>query len=121
MEKAATDAYNAAKNAVSSAGSAVSNAVKSVMPHFASGGIVPASPGGTAVVVGEGGEDEAIIPTSRLSAMLGNGGGMGNVSILAGATVVMNNGTDINQLANAVAQKLARTLQSQRSGLSTAL
>jgi hypothetical protein len=44
------------------------------IPYLASGGIVPATPGGRLARVGER-EDEAVIPLSRLAAMLGRGGG----------------------------------------------
>ena len=45
------------------------------LPRLAGGGIVPHTPGGRAVVVGEGGQDEAIVPLGR------RGGGMGSRTI----------------------------------------
>ncbi|MGX1669767.1 hypothetical protein [Streptomyces sp. NPDC055400] len=47
------------------------------IPTLAEGGVVAARSGGRLAVVGEGGEAEAVIPLSRLSAMLGHhpGGG----------------------------------------------
>ncbi|WP_157641219.1 phage tail tape measure protein [Longispora albida] len=45
------------------------------IPMLAKGGIVPATPGGRLAVVGEGGQDEAVIPLNRLAGMLGAGGG----------------------------------------------
>jgi phage-related protein len=44
------------------------------IPYLAEGGIVPATPGGRLARVGER-EDEAVIPLSKLAAMLGRGGG----------------------------------------------
>jgi hypothetical protein len=41
------------------------------IPYLAQGGIVPATPGGRLVGVGEGGEDEAVIPLSKLRDLLG--------------------------------------------------
>ncbi|GGN86409.1 hypothetical protein GCM10010112_67950 [Actinoplanes lobatus] len=41
------------------------------IPRLAQGGIVPATPGGRLAVIGEGGQDEAVIPLSRLQQMLG--------------------------------------------------
>lgn len=41
------------------------------IPYLAEGGIVKARAGGTAVVAGEGGQDEAIIPLSRLAGLGG--------------------------------------------------
>jgi hypothetical protein len=50
---------------------AVAQAMQFNGPQLAHGGIVSATPGGTLVNVGEGGEDEAVIPLSKL----GSGGG----------------------------------------------
>lgn len=50
------------------------------LPRLAEGGIVPATPGGRTVVVGEGGKDEAIIPLDKLNNM---GGGTKNYYITA--------------------------------------
>lgn len=40
------------------------------IPALASGGVVPATPGGRLALIGEGGQDEAVIPLSRLDSML---------------------------------------------------
>lgn len=61
------------------------------IPLLADGGIIPATPGGILAVIGEGGEDEAVLPLSRLDAILasrqqqGGGAGMnvGNVTVNA--------------------------------------
>ncbi|MEW2487209.1 hypothetical protein [Streptomyces sp. NPDC048411] len=47
------------------------------IPTLAEGGVVSARSGGRLAVIGEGGEDEAVIPLSKLSRMLGHhpGGG----------------------------------------------
>jgi len=45
------------------------------LKQLAAGGIVKATPGGTAIVAGEAGEDEAVVPLSRLS----NSGGGGQI------------------------------------------
>lgn len=68
---------------------------------FAAGGIVPARPGGWLATVGEGGQDEAIIPLDRL-------GGMGG-----GDTFVFHIGTLIGD-DNRAMQKLARKVTSAR-------
>jgi hypothetical protein len=39
---------------------------------LADGGIVKASPGGTLALIGEGGQDEAVIPLDRMGSMGGN-------------------------------------------------
>lgn len=41
------------------------------IPFLASGGIVPATPGGRLVVAGEGGEAEAVVPLSKLPTLAG--------------------------------------------------
>ncbi|MFC4887607.1 hypothetical protein ACFPK5_20850 [Streptomyces beijiangensis] len=47
------------------------------VPHLANGGVVRARSGGMLSLIGEGGEDEAVIPLSKLERMLGQhpGGG----------------------------------------------
>ncbi|WP_327354623.1 hypothetical protein [Streptomyces sp. NBC_01304] len=45
------------------------------VPHLAQGGVVTARSGGRLALIGEGGEDEAVIPLSRLERMLSKGGG----------------------------------------------
>ncbi|MET0492921.1 MAG: hypothetical protein ABW000_07285 [Actinoplanes sp.] len=40
------------------------------IPYLAQGGIVPATPGGRPIMAGDGGEDEAVIPLSKLAGML---------------------------------------------------
>jgi phage-related minor tail protein len=45
------------------------------IPMLAKGGIVKASPGGTLVNVGEGGQDEAVVPLNRAPEFRGSGAG----------------------------------------------
>ncbi|MGH8878922.1 MAG: hypothetical protein ACRD0P_16550, partial [Stackebrandtia sp.] len=47
------------------------------IPTLAEGGIVPATPGGVLAVIGEGHEDEAVIPLSKLDSMGAARGGSG--------------------------------------------
>jgi hypothetical protein len=42
------------------------------IPMLANGGIVKASPGGTLALIGEGGQDEAVIPLNRMGSMGAN-------------------------------------------------
>jgi phage-related protein len=62
------------------------------IPHLAQGGVIPATPGGRIVRVGEGGEDEAIIPLSKMNQMGG------------GQTIVVNAQTNAtpSQIASSV-------------------
>lgn len=55
------------------------------IPYLAAGGILKARPGGRVFVGAEAGEDEAVIPLSKLSSMIGAGRG---VTVEAGAIVV---------------------------------
>jgi hypothetical protein len=48
------------------------------IPMLADGGIVKASPGGTLALIGEGGQDEAVIPLDRMGSM---GGGDVNIYV----------------------------------------
>lgn len=68
------------------------------IPRLAEGGIVPATMGGTLAVIGEGGEDEAVIPLSKLKDMnLGGGGGEANITInLSG--VMARSRTDLRDI-----------------------
>lgn len=47
------------------------------IPYLAQGGIVPATPGGRLVVIGEGGEDEAVVPLSKLGSTVAAATGAG--------------------------------------------
>ena len=72
------------------------------IPQMAEGGIVPATPGGTMVNVGEGGSAEAIVPlnSSKASGMLG-----GDISPLVAAINEVRNA--VNALANKPAPKFS--------------
>jgi len=53
------------------------------IPRLAAGGIVPATPGGRLAVLGEGGQDEAVIPLDRLAGM---GGGTTVIELRSGGS-----------------------------------
>jgi hypothetical protein len=52
------------------------------IPNFATGGIVPATPGGRLINVAEAGEAEAIVPLSKMGSM--GGGATVNITVNAG-------------------------------------
>ena len=88
-------------------------------PKAAAGGIVPARVGGTNVIVGEGGQPEAIIPLDRLDQYLQSAqpisGGRGNGSGIT-LQVVINNPVvrddrDIDRLAEEVMEAAVRRLK----------
>ncbi len=57
------------------------------IPGLATGGIVKATPGGTIARIGEGGQDEAVIPLSRMPE-LGGGGGVTTLDIRSGGSAL---------------------------------
>ncbi len=88
-------------------------------PKAAAGGIVPARAGGTNVLVGEGGQPEAIIPLDRLDQYLQSAqpisGGRGNGNGIT-LQVVINNPVvrddrDIDRLAEEVMEAAVRRLK----------
>lgn len=54
------------------------------VPFFAQGGVVPARTGGTPIIAGEAGEDEVILPASRLAGLLGRGAHAAEPMAMAG-------------------------------------
>jgi len=74
------------------------------VPHLAAGGVVTARPGGTLALLGEAGENEAVVPLSKLERMLGHGGGLRTLTAavekLADRPVVVQ--VDSQEIARAV-------------------
>jgi len=57
------------------------------VPGYATGGVIPARPGGTLARIGEGGQSEAVIPLDRLDAMMRpakTGGSVYQITVNAG-------------------------------------
>jgi hypothetical protein len=76
------------------------------IPYLAEGGVVPATPGGRLVVMGEGGEDEVAAPVSKLPDLSGggkptvielhsDGSDMGNLLVKVLRTAVKERGGDV--------------------------
>lgn len=74
---------------------------------------------GRPYVVGERGP-ELFVPSTS-GAIVPNGGGAVQIHIMEGSQVSVGSRGDIDSLAEAVAQRLARVIQSQRNGLATAM
>ncbi|MGI5457047.1 hypothetical protein ACQEWB_28580 [Streptomyces sp. CA-249302] len=74
------------------------------VPHLATGGVIQARSGGTLALLGEAGENEAVIPLSKLERMLGHGGGLRTLTAavekLADRPVVVQ--VDSQEIARAV-------------------
>ena len=70
------------------------------IPRLAEGGIVPATSGGRLAVIGEGGEDEAVIPLSKLRDMNIGGSGGGDVRVELNMSGIMaRSRTDLRDIA----------------------
>jgi hypothetical protein len=83
------------------------------IPQMAEGGIVPASPGGTLVNVGEGGSAEAIVPLNspKAAGMLGGGGD--NSGLMTAINELRN---AVNALANKPSPAVALNVSGQKLG-----
>lgn len=104
-----TTAVNDTIGAINKIGSAISHipgagavaSIASHIPGLAAGGIVKAKPGGTLVNVGEGGQDEAVVPLggpAQISPLVdykGGGSAARSVTIAQGAVQVIVHG-DVN-------------------------
>lgn len=112
MKEAAVNAFNSARDAVGNI-----PLIGGALSGRASGGPVS---GGTPYIVGERGP-ELFVPSNNGSIVPNNkmGGGTGITVNLSVGTVQKE--ADEQRLAQSIAQTLARTLQSQRYGLSTQL
>lgn len=75
------------------------------IPKLAEGGIVPATPGGVLAFIGEGGEDELVIPRSKARNILGGGGDQGGRPVEL--HVHTRQEVDVPTLARLVARELA--------------
>jgi len=72
------------------------------VPAFATGGIIPSTPGGQIVRVGEGGQPEAIVPLSQM-------GGMGGINVTVNVTGSVVQEQDLAvSVRDAIAQMIRR-------------
>ena len=111
-------------NSVASAGAAVTGVnISSIptIPQLATGGIVTRP---TLALIGEAGP-EAVIPLSggaKYGVGANNGQGSNqNISIMQGATINVSGQADEQRFAKTISQELARVMQTQNHGLSSAL
>jgi hypothetical protein len=87
------------------------------IPGYASGGYIPATPGGQVIRVAEGGEGEHIVPDSQMRALLGGQSGAG-VVFQGGMTAVfpnVRNGGDAREFMRALEAE-SRRVQTGRRG-----
>jgi hypothetical protein len=77
------------------------------IPYMAEGGIVKAQAGGMLALLGEGGQDEAVIPLNRLNSMVG-GGTVININI---ARVDASNRSDVSTMSLTMGREIAVALR----------
>lgn len=77
------------------------------LPRLAKGGIVQATPGGILANIGEGREDEAVIPLSRLDQML-SGDGSGGKDVTVNQYNTIHDNIDMNIATRYLTKELAR-------------
>lgn len=111
------DAVGGVSGALSKVGSDVGNAVKGALhtihvPGFATGGIIPATPGGQLIIAGEGGQDEAIVPLPNgANSIAGIGGQTTNNDITVNITVQAQAFMGSQIQARQFAQQILQSLQ----------
>lgn len=80
------------------------------IPYLAHGGIIPATPGGQLAMVGEGGQDEAVIPLDRLDGMLRSvAGAVGRTGDGAATTRVVLDVVGADGALKSLIQHMVRT------------
>ncbi|NCU40952.1 hypothetical protein EOL73_04330 [Candidatus Saccharibacteria bacterium] len=105
------DAINGAIDIINNIpGVKISTVGRLPVPQLADGGIITARPGGMLATIGEAGEDEAVIPLSKLDKLLANNGGSNtnnsNITINVSGTFATS-----KQEQRAVAEMIAQRLR----------
>lgn len=81
--------------------------------RLAEGGIVKARPGGIMANIGEGGEDEAVIPLSKLDQVIGGKGG-GNVTVNVNMSGIMaRSRSDLREIGKDIIRSVNEELRSK--------
>lgn len=85
------------------------------LPYLATGGIVPATSGGQIIVAGEGGQDEWVVPESKMASLIdqinARGAGM-NVTINVSGTFATST-SEQRKVAETIAQRIQEIQQSR--------
>ena len=79
--------------------------------QLAEGGIVKARPGGIQATIGEGGQDEAVIPLDRAGEFMGGGG---NITIIVNGGL-LGSDSEAHEFAKAVDRELLKLRQNNES------
>lgn len=84
------------------------------IPYLATGGIVPDTNGGRLIVAGDGGEDEWVVPESKMASLIDklNAGGAGNITINVSGTFATST-SEQRKVAEVIAQRLQEVQKSR--------
>lgn len=90
------------------------------IPYLATGGIVPDTKGGRMIVAGEGGQDEWVVPESKMASLLeqinARGGG-GNITVNVYGTFATST-NEQRKVAEVIAQRIQEIQKSRLEGVS---
>lgn len=84
------------------------------IPYLATGGIVPDTNGGRLIVAGDGGEDEWVVPESKMASLIDqlNARGAGNITINVSGTFATST-SEQRKVAEVIAQRLQEVQKSR--------
>lgn len=90
------------------------------IPYLATGGIVPDTKGGRMIIAGEGGQDEWVVPESKMASLLeqinARGGG-GNITVNVYGTFATST-SEQRKVAEVIAQRIQEIQKSRLEGVS---
>lgn len=90
------------------------------IPYLATGGIVPDTKGGRMIIAGEGGQDEWVVPESKMASLLeqinARGGG-GNITVNVYGTFATST-NEQRKVAEVIAQRIQEIQKSRLEGVS---
>lgn len=84
------------------------------IPYLATGGIVPDTNGGRLIVAGDGGEDEWVVPESKMASLIDqlNARGAGNITINVSGTFATST-SEQRKVAEVIAERLQEVQKSR--------
>lgn len=87
------------------------------IPYLATGGIVPDTKGGRLIVAGDGGEDEWVVPESKMASLIDqmNARGAGNITVNVYGTFATST-SEQRKVAEVIAQRIQEIQKSRLEG-----
>lgn len=87
------------------------------IPYLATGGIVPDTNGGRLIVAGDGGEDEWVVPESKMASLIDqmNARGAGNITVNVYGTFATST-SEQRKVAEVIAQRIQEIQKSRLEG-----